>query len=129
MANSKTRPETPFRYSPLTIRLGGSFPGLELEAERRQGDAPFARRFLAVEFQRLDAAAALGDLVGGNEHLRYVLRRLAEVLLQLEHALAQAPDVAHQVADLGADLPGRLTHARVFKDLLHHLDGKHQQRG
>src|ERR1043166_7200150 len=94
------------------------FPRLELETERHH--ARLARALLAVELQRLDAAAALGDLVGGNEHLGHVLGRLAEMLLQLEHALAQPADVAHQVADFGADLPRRLAHARVLQYLLHH---------
>src|SRR5262249_162265 len=55
-----------------------------------------AKRGGRIELQRFDAAAALGDLVGGNEHLGLVLRRLAEVLLQLEH-FGQASEEVTQV--------------------------------
>ena len=51
------------------------------------------------------------------------------MLLQIEHALAQAAEVAHQVAHFRADLVRGLAHPRVFLNLLHHLDSEHQQRG
>ena len=50
------------------------------------------------------------------------------MLLQLEHAILQPPQIVHQMADLGMDLVGGLAHARVFLDLLDHLNGEHQQR-
>ena len=52
-----------------------------------------ARRRRLVEFERLDAPAALGDLVGRDEDLRHVLVGLPEMLLQVQHALAQAPEI------------------------------------
>ena len=71
---------------------------------------------------------ALLDLLGGHENLPHVFVGLAEMLLQLEHALLQPLQIVHQVADLGVDLVGRLAHAGIFLDLLDHLDGEHQQR-
>ncbi len=52
------------------------------------------------------------------ENLPHVLVRLAEMLLQAEHALVQPPDVVHEVADLGVNLVGRLAHAGIPLDLL-----------
>ena len=50
------------------------------------------------------------------------------MLLQFEHALVQAFEVVHEVADLGMNLVGSLAHARVFLNLLNDLDREHQQR-
>ena len=89
----------------------------------------FHRRVGLAEIEFLDPAGALLDLVGGDQDLADVLVDVAKVLLQLQHALAQAAEVVAEIEHFGADLVGGIAHARVFEDLLHHLDRQHQQRG
>src|SRR5438477_10569693 len=67
--------------SPTDRRKSGLFAGFELAADRRRDDASLAHRFLVLELQSFDAAAAFGDLVGGGEDLRYVFVGLSERLL------------------------------------------------
>src|SRR5262249_22999048 len=83
---------------------------------------------LAVELDLANAGAPPLDLFRRNENLPHVLVGLAEMLLQFQHALVQAFEVVHEVADLGMNLVGSLTHARIFLDLLNDLDREHQQR-
>src|ERR1041384_8116744 len=86
-----------------------------------------ALSLVVAELERFDSPAALHHFLGRDQDLRDVLVGLPEVLLQVQHALAQPGHVLHQVADLGADLVRGLAHPRVLLDLLHDLDGKHQQ--
>ena len=53
---------------------------------------------------------------------------VAKMLLQLQHALAQPRKIVAEMHHLVADLVGGIANARVFEDLLHHLDRQHQQR-
>src|SRR5271154_781826 len=71
-------------------------PRLQLARQRKQLgcgrlDQPrrFDRRVLA-EVQLLDTAGALFDLVGGNQHLPDILVGVGKMLLQFQHAIAQA---------------------------------------
>src|SRR5262249_58674233 len=97
-------------------------------ARERGGNQPLLRIVLAAELELVDAAGALLDLFGRDQDLAHVFVGLAEMVLQLDHAVTQPPEVVHHAADLGADLIGRLAHAGVLQDLLHHLDRQHQER-
>src|SRR3954447_22696897 len=90
------------------------FAGPQLARQRRKqfGTIRFddARRLGGrvglAEIQFLDPARALFDLVGGNQDLAYVFVGLAKMVLQLQHALAQAAEGGAPMHDPGGDLCG-----------------------
>ena len=75
-----------------------------------------------------DTAGAAADLFGRNEDLPHIFPRLAMMLLQFDHAVLQPSHILHHARNFGTNEVGRLPHAGVFEDLLHHLDRQHQQR-
>src|ERR1700694_4699097 len=78
----------------------------------------FCGRLSLSEIEFLDPPGALFDLVGGNQDLPYILVGVAEMLLQLQHAIAQPPQIVAEIEHLGADLVGGGAHPRVLEDLL-----------
>src|SRR5829696_1417821 len=84
-------------------------------------------RFREVEL--FDPVAALGDLVRGYQELVDILRSEPEMLLQIDHPVAHAPDVLHELDHLDLDLSGLFAHARVLEDRLHRLHEQHQYVG
>src|SRR4051812_40445968 len=103
---------------------GVLFAGPQLARQRREqfgtirfDDARRLGRCLGLaEIQLLDSPRALFDLVGGNQDLADVFVGLAKMVLQLQHALAQAAEVVAEMHDLGADLVGGVAHPRVLQD-------------
>ena len=81
---------------------------------------------LAAELDLLDARSPPFDLFRRNENLPDVFVGLAEMLLQLQHALVQALEVVHEMPDLGMDLVGGFAHAGIALNLLDDLDREHQ---
>src|SRR5262245_25852854 len=77
-------------------RYGRFFPH-HLARNRCRNDVTAGTQGL-VELDLADARAALLDLLGRDQDLADVLIGLAEMGLQLEHALLQALEVVHQVA-------------------------------
>src|SRR4051794_15707993 len=77
--------------------MNALFPGLQLARQWKQLGCPrlddtrgFGRSVGLAEVQFLNASGALFDLVGRNQNLPDVLVGLREMVLQLQHALAQA---------------------------------------
>src|ERR1043166_4809469 len=79
-----------------------SLPRLQLAHREQLGRAALdeARRLgrrVFGEIELLDAAGALLDLVGRDQDLADVLVGVAEMLLQLEHAIAQAAEIVAEM--------------------------------
>src|ERR1700682_5683183 len=96
-------------------------PRLQLARRRKQlgrgwlDDARgFRGRLGLAEIEFLDPPGALFDLVGGNQGVPYILVGVAEMFLQLQHAIAQPPQIVAEVAHLGGDLVGGVAHPRVL---------------
>src|ERR1700682_5194724 len=96
-------------------------PRLQLARRRKQlgrgwlDDARgFRGRLGLAEIEFLDPPGALFDLVGGNQDLPYILVGVAEMFLQLQHAIAQPPQIVAEIEHLGADLVGGVAHPRVL---------------
>src|SRR5690348_7038971 len=70
--------------------------------------ADSALRFLDIEL--LDAQAPLGDLVSGEAELFEVAARLAEMALQIEHALLEPADIFEKPRHLDLDDARLLAH-------------------
>ena len=79
-----------------------------------------------LELQVLDLVAARSDPLRRCEDLLDVVVGLAEMPLQVEHALAQPAHVLHQPAHLALDEMRLLAHLHVFQDRLHGLHREHQ---
>src|SRR3979490_1466771 len=96
-------------------------PRLQLARQRKQlgrgwlDDARgFCGRLSLAEIEFLDPPGALFDLVGGNQDLPYILVGVAEMLLQLQHAIAQPPQIVAEVEHFGANLVRGVAHPRVL---------------
>src|SRR5262249_24983654 len=76
--------------------FGALFARRELARDRRRNDVRGGSR-VVVEIHVPDPRTALLDLLRRDQDLPDVLVGLTEMLLQLEHALLQAPEVVHQV--------------------------------
>src|SRR5580658_3255784 len=109
---------------PMPPRVPGSVPvpsltRLELEPHRPRyrrlvrGPGAFLRAVAEIEL--VDAAGAGADLLDRNQDLPHVLAGLPVMLLKLEHALVEAPHIAHHTADFGMNEVGGLAHAGVLE--------------
>ncbi len=81
------------------------------------------------EVQGLDLAPARRDPLRGGEDLFDIGIGLAEMALQVEHALAEASHVVHQLLHLALDEMCLLAHLHVLQDRLHGLHREHQHVG
>src|SRR5215472_4227565 len=92
-----------------TTRLGREslLPRLQPRKQLWRGCLHQPRRLcrrLLAEIEFLDAARAFLDLVGGDQDLPDVLVHVGEMLLQLQHTIAQASEIVAEIEHLGADL-------------------------
>ncbi len=84
---------------------------------------------VVVEFEAVDAGAALLQLAGRDQDVLDILRGLAEMRLQLQDAIVEPADIVHQDAHFLLDDMRLLAHLGVAQHRLDHLDRQQQQRG